>query len=714
MKCFFIVLVSILLSWNPLFAQLPNDACAGAISLTVGQLCDGMTTNADNRFAQNEGIVPAASCSFGDLDDIWFSFVAPNSGQVVFSVDQAGRGTIGELTVYSGNCTNLEEFACPFINEVGQLGAEFVAAGFNPGEVYYLRASTFDGTRGGLFCLQLKEKIGVENLDYGVFTSHNGSSRPPGRDDNNQFKDYLQDVTPVPLELDEVGICEGKTTHSMFARVEPEGVIKLKATSDFCESGFQGLCSAGGRWRVNNYQLRGLARADSIPVTFTFEFSGTMDVQPDWIGCEGFGAAGANFDFNLEFYESNANGDTAFVDRASGNIYYGWSGGLGLSIYEINNVAVNSGYIRTVPSILSNNTTLDINPFIANFVNDYNSLPASDKNNPNLALTPTFLAAIKDTFDLTVWDTTAQNTIEKERVNFFNALAHLNYPAQIGYNPNVATAQDLRFTSKLSFAYQKEARVFIDNSDLNYGSRLNISMSAFVGADNHCNPYTSTIDFTNTAKLIKIRVPQEFRSTNDATFYVSPDIELPIDGDSDCIETPIELPNKQLDAGNYSTKDTLTSASIIPANKEVTFISEKGIILKEGFHAQSGSIFSSSIVEMVCIDNLQNSVNVIANTRHSRKSLEEQALSPNVMLQAYPNPFNETTTIDYYLPKEGRVNLKLLNLMGQTVATIKDNILQDKGQHQVRLRLPEVSTGTYYLYLQFEDRVVMEKVVLIE
>jgi hypothetical protein len=91
----------------------------------------------------------------------------------------------------------------------------------------------------------------------------------------------------------------------------------------------------------------------------------------------------------------------------------------------------------------------------------------------------------------------------------------------------------------------------------------------------------------------------------------------------------------------------------------------------------------------------------------------EFALSQN-----YPNPFNPSTTVEYALPKNGRVRLTLYNLLGQRIRTLLDQD-QKKGYHKVvwdgdNDRGLRASSGIYIYRLEFLDRVAVRKLVLVK
>jgi len=93
-------------------------------------------------------------------------------------------------------------------------------------------------------------------------------------------------------------------------------------------------------------------------------------------------------------------------------------------------------------------------------------------------------------------------------------------------------------------------------------------------------------------------------------------------------------------------------------------------------------------------------------------------LLPETILlkQNYPNPFNLETTIEYGLPKEGKVRLAVYNVLGQQVRTLVDG-RQSAGFHKVRWNGRdqygrEVSSGLYFVRLEFADTRLLQKITL--
>lgn len=64
-------------------------------------------------------------------------------------------------------------------------------------------------------------------------------------------------------------------------------------------------------------------------------------------------------------------------------------------------------------------------------------------------------------------------------------------------------------------------------------------------------------------------------------------------------------------------------------------------------------------------------------------AVEGRAFMNKLNATVYPNPLSESTTIQYYIPATGFVNVSIYNLSGQKVATLV-NAIENQGMHQVR------------------------------
>ncbi len=63
--------------------------------------------------------------------------------------------------------------------------------------------------------------------------------------------------------------------------------------------------------------------------------------------------------------------------------------------------------------------------------------------------------------------------------------------------------------------------------------------------------------------------------------------------------------------------------------------------------------------------------------------------------EAYPNPFNPSTTIRYDLPVESRVTLRIYNLLGENVATLANGI-EEAGYRQIEWNAAGYPSGIYF------------------
>lgn len=86
------------------------------------------------------------------------------------------------------------------------------------------------------------------------------------------------------------------------------------------------------------------------------------------------------------------------------------------------------------------------------------------------------------------------------------------------------------------------------------------------------------------------------------------------------------------------------------------------------------------------------------------------------LMQNYPNPFNPGTEIRYHLERAGRVDIRILNAMGQDVAVLTNGHVES-GDHAVswdgrNMSGSFVSSGIYYCQIFTEDLMDVKKMIL--
>ena len=82
--------------------------------------------------------------------------------------------------------------------------------------------------------------------------------------------------------------------------------------------------------------------------------------------------------------------------------------------------------------------------------------------------------------------------------------------------------------------------------------------------------------------------------------------------------------------------------------------------------------------------------------------------------QNYPNPFNPTTTIEFTIPQDGRVVLKVYDIIGREVATLVDKDTKAGVYQQVVFDGSRFSSGVYFAQIQFGGKQLIKKMLMIK
>ncbi len=129
------------------------------------------------------------------------------------------------------------------------------------------------------------------------------------------------------------------------------------------------------------------------------------------------------------------------------------------------------------------------------------------------------------------------------------------------------------------------------------------------------------------------------------------------------------------------------------------------------------------------IQAMLNSAKIDSNQYHALKSkIEEirnnwniykanhnnsQDISVNYRIyDNYPNPFNPSTKIEYYLAKDGYVSLKVYNILSREVQNLVQNY-QKKGSHTIIFSAEDLASGVYYYRIETNNFSKTEKMILL-
>ncbi|MFH0991067.1 MAG: T9SS type A sorting domain-containing protein [bacterium] len=93
--------------------------------------------------------------------------------------------------------------------------------------------------------------------------------------------------------------------------------------------------------------------------------------------------------------------------------------------------------------------------------------------------------------------------------------------------------------------------------------------------------------------------------------------------------------------------------------------------------------------------------------------LSDQGSNQNqeALLENYPNPFNPTTMIRFAVPTDGKVTLRIFDILGRVVMTLLDEP-RVAGFHQVQLDASHLPSGMYVIHLKTKETNLSKKIIL--
>jgi hypothetical protein len=184
-------------------------------------------------------------------------------------------------------------------------------------------------------------------------------------------------------------------------------------------------------------------------------------------------------------------------------------------------------------------------------------------------------------------------------------------------------------------------------------------------------------------------------------------------------QSEIRLAFEAFEAGTNLKLASLGTAEIVPTNGK----SESKRSLKATAALTGKRIVLRPVVQNVTrerSDMLYSLIHVHDHDHLSKKaaSNESQPMTQGVPLEfhmgpVYPNPFNPTATINYSLPKDAHVVLKVYDVLGKEVATLV-NENKAAGYYRAVLDGKAWATGVYLCRLRAGEFSQTMKVTLVK
>jgi hypothetical protein len=184
------------------------------------------------------------------------------------------------------------------------------------------------------------------------------------------------------------------------------------------------------------------------------------------------------------------------------------------------------------------------------------------------------------------------------------------------------------------------------------------------------------------------------------------------------IEQTLSLPLQYSTSGSGKLTLSVSEWEAIPAEWEIKLedkTTQKEYVLREGFSITfDHTVLSEEASLEDYVEKDRFVIHVQPSGQMAEGDGEEETVPREVELhQNFPNPFNPSTTISFYLPEAEEVRLSIFNIVGQPVAVIVEGTLS-AGEHQFEWDAADKPSGMYIYQLEVGKSVMTRKMTLVK
>ena len=103
---------------------------------------------------------------------------------------------------------------------------------------------------------------------------------------------------------------------------------------------------------------------------------------------------------------------------------------------------------------------------------------------------------------------------------------------------------------------------------------------------------------------------------------------------------------------------------------------------------------------------------IVANS-HAEVSVDLPLAASFSLSEAYPNPFNPTTTMTLTMPVSGEITVEVYNVLGQVVATLASGYME-ASIHTLTWDASNVSSGLYFVQADAEGFTKTQRLMVVK